>query len=115
MDWGTMTIAWEGVPVGVCRFHGPPEAGVVEIGYAIDAPFRGRGLASAAARLLVARAFADPRVDAVVAHTPAAPGPSPRILERLGFACVRELRDERGPVWQWKLLRHVARDGVAGP
>src|SRR5262249_58555945 len=104
-DWGTMTIVSDGVPVGVCRFQGPPEGGVVEIGYAVDEPFRGRGLASAAARLLVARAFADSGVDAIVAHTPAAPGPSPRILERLGFARVRELVGDEGPVWMWKLTR----------
>jgi RimJ/RimL family protein N-acetyltransferase len=116
-DWGTKLVVWRAprTLVGICGFHGAPAAGVVEIGYAIAEAWRGRGLATAAARLLIAQAFADARVDAVVAHTRAEPGPSTRLLERLGFAPVRALVDlEDGPVWLWRLGRDVARHGVAG-
>jgi RimJ/RimL family protein N-acetyltransferase len=111
-DWGTKLIV---VPeprtlVGLGGFRGPPEDGVVEIGYALAESWRGRGLATAAARLMIAQAFADARVEAVIAHTLAMPNPSTRVLERLGFVKVRDLVDpDEGPVWMWRLERQSAR------
>ena len=56
----------EGMVVGHCGFHGPPDAdGVVEVGYSVDPAFRRRGYARAMLRTLLARADAHPRVTAV--------------------------------------------------
>ena len=56
--------------VGTAGFKGPPDdAGSVEIGYSIIPPRRRRGFAAAAVSLLVRHAFADPRVQAVLAET----------------------------------------------
>lgn len=56
----------EGMVVGHCGFHGPPDAnGVVEVGYSVDPAYRRRGYARAMLRTLLARADADPRVTAV--------------------------------------------------
>jgi len=107
-EWSTQLIVLDDprTLIGMGGYRGPPEGGVVEIGYALAPSARGRGLATAAARLLVERAFADPRVEAVVAHTMPESNPSTRLLERLGFVKVRELVDPNdGPVWQWRLLR----------
>ncbi len=71
--------------VGVGGFKGPPEGGEVEIGYSVLPAFRRRGLASEAAAGLLGRAFADPRVERVVAETfPELTG-SICVLERCGF------------------------------
>ncbi len=111
-DWGTKLIllAAPRTLIGMGGFRGPPEDGVVEIGYALAPALRGRGLATAAARLLVERAFADARVEAVVAHTLAEVNPSTRLLARLGFVKLRDLIDlgpgpTDGPVWLWRLPR----------
>ncbi len=66
--------------------------------------YRGAGLATAAARRLVAAAEQSGDVRRVVAHTLAAPGPSTAILQRLGFVRVGEAVDpEEGSVWRWEL------------
>jgi hypothetical protein len=104
--WGSMLFV---VPeprtlVGLGGYYGPPRDGAVEIGYAVAPAFQQRGLATEAARQLVALAFADPAVSSVQAHTMPGPNPSTRVLERLGFECegVEEDPDE-GPVWAWRL------------
>jgi hypothetical protein len=57
---------------------------------------------------MIEQSFADPRVDAVIAHTLADVNPSTRLLERLAFARVRELVDPTdGPVWLWRLSRAI--------
>lgn len=72
--------------VGFCGFKGPPGAsGLVEIGYSVAAPYQRRGYATAAVELLVAEAFSDPRVAAVVATTLPERKASIRVLERCGF------------------------------
>jgi ribosomal-protein-alanine N-acetyltransferase len=79
-------IVGDGELVGTCGFKGPPnQAGEVEIGYSIIAPRQRRGYASAAAELLVARAFADPRVETVLAETPPDHLASQAVLARCGF------------------------------
>ncbi|TMA18342.1 MAG: GNAT family N-acetyltransferase [Deltaproteobacteria bacterium] len=94
---------------GIGGFKGPPGAdGAVEIGYSIAPGFRGRGLATEAARELVRLAFADPRVLVVVAHTLAVWNASTRVLEKNGFGFVRELVDPKehpDPIWRWELQR----------
>jgi ribosomal-protein-alanine N-acetyltransferase len=96
--------------VGLGGYKGGPSAeGVVEIGYAIAPAFRGRGLATSAARQLVRRAFEDSGVRAVDAHTLGHPNPSTRVLERLGFERIGERDDpEDGPIWHWRIQREIA-------
>lgn len=93
--------------VGFGGFKGPPSAdGVVEIGYAIAPAFQGQGLATDAATQMVERAFAEPTVLAVDAHTLGQPNPSTRVLEKSGFQRIAELDDPNdGPIWQWRRVR----------
>jgi [ribosomal protein S5]-alanine N-acetyltransferase len=87
-------------------FKGPPSAGAVEIGYAIAPTLQRRGLATAAARQLVERAFADPNVGAVDAHTLAQRNASVRVLEKLGMQRIGEVPDhEHGAIWHWRIRR----------
>ncbi|GAA2724954.1 GNAT family N-acetyltransferase [Cellulomonas aerilata] len=90
--------------VGIGGFTGPPEDGAVEIGYSVAPEYRGAGVATAAARRLVAAAEQSGDVRLVVAHTLAAPGPSTAVLRRLGFVHVGEAVDpDEGQVWRWEL------------
>jgi [ribosomal protein S5]-alanine N-acetyltransferase len=89
--------------VGFGGFAGPPEDGVVEIGYEIGPEFRGRGYATAAARALVAKAAAA-GVDTVIAFTRAEENPSTGVLRRVGFGVTGEAADPAdGTVWRWEL------------
>ena len=68
-DWGTRFFVTDDPPelVGWGGFKGPPRDGVIELGYEIAAERQNRGLATAAARAMVAAAFADERVTTVIA------------------------------------------------
>jgi [ribosomal protein S5]-alanine N-acetyltransferase len=73
--------------VGVAGYKGGPDAaGVVELGYGIVPERRRRGFASEAVRCLVSRAFADPRVATVIAHTLPELTPSIGVLRVTGFS-----------------------------
>ena len=92
------------VGVGGCK--GAPRNGTVEIGYALALAYRGRGLALEAAKGLRDHAFADARVERVIAHTLPEPNRSTHLLEKLGmrFDCV--ISDpEDGDVWRWTVER----------
>lgn len=91
--------------IGTCGFKGAPSAeGTVEMGYEIDDQYQGRGLATEAAGKLVAFAFAQPGVQAVLAHTLATENASVQVLRKNGFAFVREKIDpDDGPVWEWRI------------
>lgn len=92
--------------VGWGGFKGSPRDGQVEVGYEIAPGWRNRGLATAALRLMVAEAFDAPDVQAVVAHTPTVPGPSSRVLERVGFVREAEVADdELGRAWRFRRER----------
>ncbi len=107
--WGTAFFLTESPRTlfGWGGFKGSPNAAAeVEIGYALAPSFRGRGLAQAAARLMVSRAFGDASVKAVTAHTLAGPNASASVLERLGFIRTGEVVDpDAGTVWAWRLAR----------
>ena len=93
-----------GEVIGSAGFKGPPDSdGAVEIAYGVAPGYQGQGYATEVARALLAFAAAAERVRLVRAHTLPQPGPSPRVLERCGFACVGTVDDpEDGPVWRWE-------------
>ena len=76
----------DGLAVGDAGFHGPPEDGEVEIGYALVPAARGEGLATEATELLVTWAREQPGVRRVCARIDPSNEPSRRLLERIGFA-----------------------------
>jgi ribosomal-protein-alanine N-acetyltransferase len=91
---------------------GADEAGMVEIGYSIVPAYRGRGLATEAARGLIDNAFAHEHVNRVDARTLAEPNASTRILEKAGMKFVGAVEDpELGEVWRWSLHRADYRPG----
>ncbi|RYZ05149.1 MAG: N-acetyltransferase [Myxococcales bacterium] len=110
-QWGSLLFITTDPPrlVGLGGFKGPPSAdGVVEIGYAIAPAFRGQGLATDAVAQMLQRAFADPTVCAVEAHTLGSENPSTRVLQRAGFRKIAESDDlVEGPVWRWRIERPV--------
>lgn len=105
--------------VGTCGFRGPVRGGRVEIAFWTFPPFEGRGWATAMTRALVTRAFADPTVQTVVAHTLAERTPAGSVLTANGLVRVQaRRRDESGPggavrgkVWRWESHR-PSRAGV---
>jgi RimJ/RimL family protein N-acetyltransferase len=99
-----------GAVIGSCAYKGPPdEGGVVEIAYAVDPEYQGRGYATEAARALVNFAFRSGQVRLVRAHTRAENNASTRVLAKCGFERVGEVVDpEDGLVWRWELQRGAA-------
>ena len=71
--------------VGICGFKGPPEEGMVEVGYGVLQYFQRRGLATEATAALTRWAFSHPRVELVMAQTLPELTASIRVLEKLGF------------------------------
>jgi [ribosomal protein S5]-alanine N-acetyltransferase len=117
--WGTFFFVLDEprTHVGLGGYKGgPSNEGIVEIGYAIAPAFRGRGLATAAVRQMVARGFGDPQVRSIDAHTLAQANASTRVLEKSGFEMLGALDDpDDGQIWHWRLRRtgwqRVAADG----
>ena len=107
--WGTRFFVTSDPPelVGWGGFKGPPDAGVVELGYEIAESHRGRGLATAATRAMLAEAFADEAVTAVIAHTLPEHNASNHILEKLGFVLDGEVNEDDEVVWRFRLPRSV--------
>lgn len=93
--------------VGILGYTGPPDAtGTVEIGYSVVPERQRRGYASAGIALLVRRAFADPKVRAVAAHTLADGIASQGALLKAGFSLVgRSVDPEAGEVLRYELKR----------
>jgi ribosomal-protein-alanine N-acetyltransferase len=91
--------------VGWGGFKGPPDGGVVELGYEIAESRRGRGIATAATRAMLAEAFSDEAVTAVIAHTRPERNASNHILEKLGFVFDGEVHEDDDVVWRFRLAR----------
>jgi RimJ/RimL family protein N-acetyltransferase len=92
--------------VGVCAFVDRPSGGEVEIAYGTAPGLEGRGIATAMAGWLVARAFREDGVAAVVANTAPEPNASTRILEKLGFVRDGVIQDAQiGEAWHWRKPR----------
>lgn len=79
--------------VGDVGFHGPPQDGRVEIGYAVMPQFRRRGYATEASGALVEWALAQPGITEVVARCDADNPGSIATLERNGFERTGEDRE----------------------
>jgi [ribosomal protein S5]-alanine N-acetyltransferase len=94
----------EDVVIGAAGFVGPPDAaGVVEIAYGIAPEYQGRGYATEAARALIKFAFADARVQKVIAHTFAATNASTAVLSKCGFHYMGPVEHHAdGLVWRWE-------------
>ena len=104
--WGSHLIFDDEVLVGFGGFKGPPRDGIVEIGYAVSPSRQGRGVATAATRLLVQQARSA-GIETVIAHTLAEFNPSTTVLQRCGFLRVATTPDPDGQVdqevWRWEL------------
>ena len=84
--WTWVIVDADGEIVGECGVKAAPGPdAVVEIGYGLAAPRRGRGLGSRAVRALVGWLAERPDVRAIEAETDAANVASQRVLERAGF------------------------------
>ncbi|MCT7658920.1 GNAT family N-acetyltransferase [Mycobacterium deserti] len=103
-DWW-MHFFFDGdVLIGSGGFVGPPRDGIVEIGYELAPAYRGKGLGTAAAGALVAKAGHSGAVRTVIANTLAQVNPSTGVLRSLGFTRSAEFVDpEEGPLWRWEL------------
>ena len=96
----------ENTLIGNCGYKGPPEKGVVEIGYEVALDYRQNGYATEMAKALVKNAFSFLDVDLVLAHTLAEENASVHVLRKCGFHFDGELADpEDGNIWRWKLPR----------
>ena len=88
------------------------ESGMVEIGYAIVPAYRGRGLATEAARGLIDHALAHAHIERVDANTLAERNASSRVLEKVGMEHVETVADrDYGEIWHWSLQRADYRRG----
>ena len=104
--WTGYLIRWDGRIAGTCSFTGPPENGEVEIAYFTFPQYERRGIASEAARLLIAIAMSEPEITSVIAHTLPEPNASTRILQKHGFVRDGTAQDkDAGHVWRWRKIR----------
>jgi ribosomal-protein-alanine N-acetyltransferase len=110
-EWGARLFLAGEPPelVGWGGFKGPPRDGVVELGYEIAEDRWGQGLATGAARAMLAEAYADTGVTVVIAHTLAERNASNRVLEKVGFRLDSEVVEDGQNVWRFRHDR-AARD-----
>jgi [ribosomal protein S5]-alanine N-acetyltransferase len=87
--------------VGDVGFMGPPDGGVVEIGFSVIPDRRRRGYATEAARTLIDWAFDDPAIREVIARSELENEASARVLHAAGFARIGEGRR----VVRWRRTR----------
>ncbi len=98
-----------GVVVGYAGYHGKPdEAGMVEVGYGVDEPYRRRGYARAMLTALLRRAAEEPDVRVVRATISPDNVGSLATIKGFGFEHKGEQWDERDGV---ELIFEVAASG----
>jgi ribosomal-protein-alanine N-acetyltransferase len=99
-------LSGENLLIGQCGYKGPPNDGMVEFGYGVVTSYRGIGLATEIAAVLIDHAFSFPEITHVLAHTLPEENASTHILRKCGLHFVKEVMDpEDGLIWQWKLNR----------
>ena len=87
--WTWLIVDDDGRVAGECGVKGPPTPdGVVEVGYGLAGPSRGRGLGGRAVAAMLDELRKQPAVRVVEAHVVVDNLPSRRLLERLGFEVV---------------------------
>jgi RimJ/RimL family protein N-acetyltransferase len=84
------------VLVGGGGFLGPPEDGVVQMGYSVLPEFQRRGYATEMVRGLATWAFVQSGVNVIAAETEWANPASVRVLERTGFQTAGAATDPAG-------------------
>jgi ribosomal-protein-alanine N-acetyltransferase len=99
LQWCPHVVVSEGRMIGHAGYHGPPginateDETAVEIGYAIDPPFRGRGHATAAVVELL-RLAEERGVRHYIASVSPSNDPSLAIVRKLGFVQTGEHMDD---------------------
>ena len=98
-----MVIA-DATVVGLCSYKGVPDAaGVVEIGYGLNAEHRRRGHAASAIGLLILAAYDDPTVRVLTAEIATANIASHRVVEANGFVRTgSRIDDDDGELVIWQ-------------
>lgn len=97
--WCPHAVVVDGRMIGHAGYHGPPgvnaykRADAVEIGYAIEPDFRGRGYATAAAGELIRQAE-ERGIAHVIASCAPDNGASLAVVRKLGFTQTGEVIDE---------------------
>ena len=87
--------------VGDVGFMGPPDGGLVEIGFSVIPDRRRRGYATEAARSLIDWAFGDPGIREITARSEPENEASARVLRAARFARIGESRG----VIRWRRTR----------
>jgi len=104
-NWLTILID-ENTLIGNCGYKGPPKEALVEIGYEVIPAFRGIGLATEIAAVLLDNAFNHPEVNRVIAHTLPEENASCKVLRKCGFHFVSEVEDPvDGLIGRWEVNR----------
>jgi [ribosomal protein S5]-alanine N-acetyltransferase len=96
-NWGTHYFVLKGgwpTLIGVGGYKGAARDGDIELGYSVVSAHQRRGYASEATRMMTARAFTDPGVQRVIAHTLAELTPSIGVLEKCGFRLQPNTKEE---------------------
>jgi RimJ/RimL family protein N-acetyltransferase len=89
--------------IGLVKFKGPPDDGIVELGYAIAPAYQNRGFATEALDAVAGHAIRFSDVRLIRAHTKPGPSASARVLEKCSFQKVSEFLDSvEGLVWRWE-------------
>ena len=93
--------------IGAASFKGTPDAdNRVEIAYGVVPNYCGQGYATEAAQALTDFAFADERVQIVLAHTSPESNASTKVLAKCGYKFVGEVVDPvDGLIWRWEKCR----------
>jgi ribosomal-protein-alanine N-acetyltransferase len=94
----------QGTAIGCGGYKGPPkEDGTVEVGYSVLPQYRRQGFASEAVEGFVRAAFADARIERVIAETLPELEPSIAVLKKCGFRFLG-VGSEEGVI-RYELLR----------
>jgi RimJ/RimL family protein N-acetyltransferase len=116
--WCPHAVVLGGQMVGHAGYHGPPgvnstqNPGAVEFGYRIFPPYRGRGYASQAAKMLMDLAGQRAGIQHFVLSVAPDNEPSLAIVRKFGFRQTGERMDEEDGR---ELVFELNRSGVASP
>ena len=86
--FGYYQIVEGGLVIGGMGFHGPPRAGVAEVGYGVVPKVRGRGVATSALRLAIAIARSSGRVSRLIGRTTPDNVASQQVMRAVGMQVV---------------------------